>query len=400
MKRLAILCVSILMTVGCRQPDSGSTSFQNETGGKSPASVPQKASDGTVDGGGGNSVADAKTGDRVLLDLAENSDNEPFDFDVRALLEANGGAGIKWDAYQDIVHTPTFKSWAGEEDFFNWALYLTTRSNEEMLSEDKSLYDIHVSAFELTEGQKIKNLQYAFTDKELDAVGDQGLMRVSNPETKRQVAVQDNKGFVLLNRREFNNLNIDSKLALKIHESVLYLVMKFNPNLILKKGTAPIREFVKNVFNYSYTSKVKSQKVVSAAEVKKSFAALGLPSFKPSYSKIGLVSDASTDTTKICKLQRSGDSRNYFFALQGRRVSGSYAMDADFFMKIQLYLVGKGVCIFKPEPCEMKSIRLVGSDEGQFNFVVGDEILPDSSDDGQYMQDVILKKYQQARLCQ
>lgn len=414
---LSLLC--FLLVTGCQKPghQNDGIGAANPEGPK-----PSNASDGTVDGGGGNSVTNPKTGETILLDLAENIDKEHFEFNIRdkvlevdkeqaaALKEA---AFQKWAHYQNIHTYDYMKKIIGDdEEFFIWAFDTSLRTNQEIASGfySRSVYDIHINAYELKDKQVVTNVRYALTDNTLNDVGDTGLMKISNPETKKQLAVQDSNGFVLINKDEFNKLDANSKIALKMHESVLYLMLKFNPKLIKEKGTAPIRKFVQDLFNYAFVSENNKDRLISPEDVRASYKALQFPKIKHNYSIIGSISDTNQDKDLICRLEQSfykdpatgkqTPTANYFFSKNGQPLTSVYSMDIDFFMKIQMYLVSKKICIFRASPCKIDVIQQAWDQTPAYHYFVDKMPLPDKSNDVIELSSQIFPKYQTARICE
>lgn len=397
---LALLCAISL--VACKKEEQDSTKTRQ----------PQAPAEGTVDGGGGDTIVDSTTGAGQLLDLAEATGKEPFDYDIRSLTINEFGENEymkPWGAYQGIRTTTILSEIMQDDaDFYGWALTEAMYSNSEKSSEyfDHSLKEIHVAAFNLKDRQIINNLQYGFTDKPLEEIRDEGAIAIDNPTTKKQLAVQDGHGNVLVNRTEFNRLDFNSKLALKLHESVLYLVLRFNPALIKESGTAPIRKFVRDYFSYTYLSEMKGVPQISREEVQASFKALKLPTMIADYSQIRELSVNNIGKIDACELTRSGDSINYYFSKNGKTITGAYAMNVEFYMKIQLYLVKRGICVFQPKACEMKSIESSHYDgptqviTTAWGLVRGGMVLPIQSQHVHYVQNVLLPLYKTAQICE
>ena len=417
--KLILSLTYLILAFSCQQAVQGS---DNTKPGVDVGPVtPNNNAQGTVDGGGGNSVTNPKNGERVLLDLAENIDKEPFEFDIRdKILEVSKdqAANLKSAAFQKWAHYQNFHAidymknlFGGDEEFFIWALGISLQTNQEIASGyySQSVYDTHLSAYDLKENRVVTNVRYALTDNELNDVGDAGVMKISNPESKKQLAVQDSNGFVLINKSEFEKLDSNSKIALKLHESLLYLMLKFNPKLIKEKGTAPIRQFVQDLFNYAFLSENKNDRLIPPEKVKSSYQALNFPKIKPNYSMIGKISDASTDQSLICKLEQVGYidpttgrkefSANYVFTKDGHEITNAYSMDIDFYMKYQMYLTANGICIFKPSPCQMKLVKLPWDKDYAYRYFIGEMSLPDKSNDVIYLTSRLLNKYQTARIC-
>lgn len=386
---LALLCAISL--AACKKEEHG----DNKT------RLPQAPSEGTVDGGGGDTVVDSNTGSGQLLDLAEDAGKEPFDYDIRSLIIGEFGDSeyLKhWSSYQKIRTTAVLSEVMQDDaDFYGWALTEAMYSNSEKSSEyfDHSTKEIHVAAFNLKDRQIINNLQYGFTDNPLEEIRDEGAIAIDNPITKKQLAIQDGHGNVLVSRTEFNRLDFDSKLALKLHESVLYLVLRFNPALIKKFGTAPIRKFVRDYFGYTYLSAITGVPQISKEEVQASFKALNLPRMTVDYSQIRELSLVNMGKVDACELTRSGDSINYYFSKKGERLTDIYAMNVEFYMKIQLYLVKRGICVFQPKDCKMKRIETSHT----WGLVRDDIVLPIQSPHVHYVQNVLWPLYKTAQIC-
>ena len=93
----------------------------------------------------------------------------------------------------------------------------------------------------------VPTLKWAFTDVELERLHDEGLISLENENTLKQVAVQKD-GLVVVNRKEFNMLDSDSKKALFIHEAVLRSVLVLKPSDIQQNGTAHVRKYTRRVY--------------------------------------------------------------------------------------------------------------------------------------------------------
>jgi hypothetical protein len=368
--------------------------------------------DGTVDGGGGDVVVNPKTGTGQLLDLAEAAGKEPFDYDFEAVIikELGDDPQMKQRGAIQKLRGTSVTSEVMQElaDFYGWALTEVMYSNTEKSSEyhNHNIKEMHVDAFNLKGRQVINNLQYGFTDKSLEEINDEGAIVIDNPLTKKQLAVQDGHGNVLISRAEFSRLDLDSKLALKLHESVLYLVLRFNPALIKESGTAPIRQFVRDYFNYAYVSEVKGAPQISLDEVRASFRALKLPKITADYAQIKALSKANAGTVAVCDLTLSEPSRvNYHFSKNGKRITDAFAMNIEFYMKFQLHLVKRGLCVFQPKDCEMKSIKFEHMEGDvlvttyQWGLTRDGMVLPIQSKQVEVVQNRLLPLYQTAQIC-
>lgn len=110
---------------------------------------------------------------------------------------------------------------------------------------------------------KISPLKWAFTNTNLEDLADEGLIRVDNPETKKQLAIQKD-GLVVVSKNEFDKLDSLSKESLFIHEAVLFSTKKVNPDLIKKSGTEPVRAYVRRLVKF--LSAMKTTPGIAAKE--------------------------------------------------------------------------------------------------------------------------------------
>lgn len=96
---------------------------------------------------------------------------------------------------------------------------------------------------------QIQPLRWAFVDYDLETIEDSGIIRVENPKSKKQLAIQKD-GLVVINKNEFEKIDGESQNALFVHEAALYAVIKLNPSLVKSFGTAPIRTYVRNLIRF------------------------------------------------------------------------------------------------------------------------------------------------------
>ncbi len=218
-----------------------------------------------AEGRGGADTIENKNGGRSLLDLQEIDDLRYFNF-----LMQNYSKKIS-EAHAKML-TPCFGSLC-DEQYVNSSL--------ELFSYPQLINELFQGAYAVCSGIiKAKDskgwlmyrtpvLQWAFTNSNLEDIKDEGVMRVFNPNTKRQVAIQKD-GLVIINEKEFNLMDNDSKAALKLHESALCAVKALNPELLEFHGTAPVRNFVRQFVSFALTQdKAEStsfQSVVDAAD--------------------------------------------------------------------------------------------------------------------------------------
>jgi hypothetical protein len=114
---------------------------------------------------------------------------------------------------------------------------IKTCNGEERLLWGSFLYDV-------------KPLKWAFTSAPLEDVNDEGAIRIQNPQTKRQLAIQKD-GLVIISQTEFDLLDNVSKAALKLHEDTICAIKAMNPSVIDLQGTAPIRYFVREFVSFA-----------------------------------------------------------------------------------------------------------------------------------------------------
>lgn len=378
---------------------------------------PAGEKEGTVDGGGGNIVCDDNGKNCSILDLVEDKDREPYLFDMLTLARAQFPDDFQsyskhLTAMVIFGGNPDLKFVFGSNaDFMTWILSQRLMTNQEASWGSRPFEDVYGDEAFGLDSKNLKNLRYYFTDKDLPLLKDQGHLKFTNPAGIKQLALQDFDGNVLIQRQEFEKLDLRSKYALKLHESMLYLLLRLNNNHLKVHGTSKIREFVRTFIKLGYDSTIEGRKLIDITDVKKAFDALEIPLLNAKYETIGSISDRSQDASRTCELSPEiwknidGSERrtpNYFFKKGETKISDSFAMDSTYYMKVQIYLVNRGMCIFKPAPCEIKMHR----DEKEPTEMHGWTIfrnqipLPDVSQEFKYAQEVVLKNYQFARICE
>ena len=126
-----------------------------------------------------------------------------------------------------------------------------------------------------------KVLKWAFTDLPLESINDEGEIRISKPDSKKQLAIQKD-GLVVINRAEFNTLDDESKAALFTHEALLYTVSVLNPDLIQKDGTRLVRFYNRKLlrFFHEHDRLSTTQFPITLESVIESFQALEVPQSK------------------------------------------------------------------------------------------------------------------------
>ncbi len=132
--------------------------------------------------------------------------------------------------------------------------------------------------FDLRYVQDFKTLKWAFTDLPLESIHDEGEIRISRPESKKQLAIQKD-GLVVIQRQEFNELDNESKAALFTHEALLYTVSVLNPDLIQQQGTSLIRTYNRRLlrFFHEHDQLDRTQFPITISSVVEAFQALKIP---------------------------------------------------------------------------------------------------------------------------
>lgn len=207
---------------------------------------------GTNSGGGGNSAA-ALDGQRRLLDLLEKDKNDEldyFDFEMKKY-DRNLGADFSSSCLSSVMGSDYLN--------FDFCNILDIASGNDMTQ--KEMNDKHMYP---------KALRWAFVDFDLSDVGDTGVIHIDNPASKKQLAIQKD-GLVLVNRKEFDSLDSESKAGLKIHESALYAVIFLNPELIQAKGTESVRVFTRKLIKFT-----KNKMASSLDQLKEAYGELGV----------------------------------------------------------------------------------------------------------------------------
>jgi hypothetical protein len=218
--------------------------------------TPALASRGGETGGGADVVANPKGG-KSLLDLMESDDLRFFEFEFY-----NYDVGLLHTFYEEILG---YDIHDGASDFKSRPIFLVYQSYHPFLSHSTNLSPIFNTVVARCSGflssrnpdgdflYHVKPLRWAFTQQELEDIRDEGLIRVTNPATKKQVAIQKDD-LVVINKKEFDSMDNESKAALKLHESVLCAMKTLNPDLLRSEGTAPIRYFVRQFVSYKNTA--------------------------------------------------------------------------------------------------------------------------------------------------
>jgi hypothetical protein len=219
---------------------------------------------GGVDLGGGVSVVDPKTGKRRLLDFVEPDDWNYVDY-IRVGWGFIGKLSVTMardlvSAYQNSLadfgddgplNTKTrllmgltasaildFQSPAdrGASNHFNTFLWR------------KNLHDLQILLQRRVQ-ENGRVVRWVFVDFPLELLNDEGFIRLVDPVTKRQVAIQKD-GIVIIQRAEYKLLDDESEAGLFMHEGVLFSLLTLKPEIIAAKGTEPVRKIVRRMFEY------------------------------------------------------------------------------------------------------------------------------------------------------
>lgn len=251
----------------------------------------QKAirSEGGADAGGGDTAIDSK-GQRRLLDLIEKEDLDFFNPQVSYggnFIIATGMAslfGNTCEATNKIVNCAfkiVMQIAYGAERLSNnqIGVYDLYSRNPKLLGifAMTNNYDVYIKAnMKFGSLPKATPLKWAFTESRLEDIQDEGIIRIDNPETKKQLAIQKD-GLVVISRKEFNGLDPLSKNALFVHESALYAAKLLNPKIIQGQGTAPVRLFVRRLIKLFGNFENNVEEIYSYEAVKAGFDALEIP---------------------------------------------------------------------------------------------------------------------------
>lgn len=190
---------------------------------------------GGSDGGGADTVSAG--GIRSLLDLVEKDDVQyanlrVFDFDMSVGTSLSRKFRDQFDRYDS-----NRQLFDGNYDFslsFLIALNYLGTAYQDLMAKT---------------GYEVAPLIWIFVDHSLPEISDEGAIRVENPETKKQAAVQIGQ-YVFIDKAEFNLLDDENKAALLTHEAFLYAVKKLAPEYIPKNGTENIRTLNRRFIKY------------------------------------------------------------------------------------------------------------------------------------------------------
>jgi hypothetical protein len=202
--------------------------------------------------GGGDSAA-YQNGGRTLLDLLEK-DNLNYFLPDTVLPELKPGTypfpanSVSYLMFMVIAYEGKHNYPSKNIDDNNIAdptfffhLLSTLDSRKEMLN-----YSFDLNQFGIVLPGP---LRWAFTDSDLENIQDEGILRIPNPETKRQLAIQKD-GLVVINKKEFYLLDKDGKVGLFFHEAVLRTLLLLNPKHIEENGTENVRTYTRRLLKF------------------------------------------------------------------------------------------------------------------------------------------------------
>lgn len=195
-------------------------------------------SSGTEGVGGGDAVPNQQGG-WGLLDLNETL---PYNYIIPAPYQSN----TRYELDRHISHTLVcgFKITNNKN---NIEMFLAEALDYLTIQRLKETKDIHKDNIKKLGDQLI----WIGTNTPLENIPDEGVVRLEDPSTKQQVAVQKD-GVVMVYLPIFEKMNSKNRAALMMHEALLRVVLKLNPNSYAKNGTAKIREFVNLLFNREF----------------------------------------------------------------------------------------------------------------------------------------------------
>lgn len=260
------------------------------------------AADGVRDGGGADAAQD-ETGKRTILDLAEKDHLRYFNFSLSYDMDLANFFETK------IANNLGFKA---SSHFF--VALNKCMGNPSPLGEtevDRQIFPSHV-------------LRWAKTDLSLEDIHDEGVHRLLNEKSKRQLAIQ--KGdLVVISETELARISGDltAFAALKIHEATLCALLSTNPKLIERKGTESVRRFVRELIAYVKDIKRGWPADVYALEQSVTDFGIALPAQKILYSEAGLKvylqsrTDREPNVIASCYVGEENGQKYYF----GGRIS-------------------------------------------------------------------------------
>lgn len=216
---------------------------------------------GSMVGGGGNAIADS-SGKISLLDLVESDDK--YLNSMQILNEGIFSNKLSMRTEETLYLAVTDPASPFKEG--------STARRHSFLSYIYKTFGKRTSVQDYNLNWKFQPipLMWILTDKSLASLNDQGEMEDIDPETLIQIAVQRD-GIVLIDQPNFYLMDSKSQNALLMHEALIRLVSETNPDLIAKKGTAPIRKFNKLLIDRIYGA------FVPDAALQKAFNELGIP---------------------------------------------------------------------------------------------------------------------------
>lgn len=222
------------------------------------ASAMSHAEEGGNSGGGGGDAIQTSKG-WTMLDLAESMQTRFF-----APIGAKGTPKIdELDAYQKK---------AAVEKYYNDAvrnlLYCDGHSagNQQisigMAAGYLQFRDVPGRAVtpygrEILDSALGKQMVWIETDLPLSNVDDEGVIRLLDLQTKTQVAIQKDN-IVMVYAPIYKKMDAKNQAALVIHELVLRIVLRLNPNHYSQHGTSYIRQVVQAVMSPEFENLSKA----------------------------------------------------------------------------------------------------------------------------------------------
>jgi hypothetical protein len=226
---------------------------------------------------GGDSVLSPVTHKPALLDLVEQDDMVPVNLSP-ALYDKDLNLHF-WSYYftaEYLNNEPIYRIGFGSPAFTYFMMSAAGVNWESC----KNQSGCHIKAnpdfmeFLRKTHYRAHALKWYFTTKDLKDIGDEGVLKIQDPSTKKQVAAQQN-GIVVINEVEFKKLDGRNKAALLLHEMAIYAVVNLNPKLLQEKGTEPVRTFIRRVIRQIDGINGKTEPV-DGAWVMEAFQALGI----------------------------------------------------------------------------------------------------------------------------
>jgi hypothetical protein len=194
------------------------------------------AQTGGADGGGADSVIDNNV--RRLLDMVESDEHlyvnlrlVNFDSDISYAFSSTMTDNLSRSIFADKL--------------FDGNIYFANIFNLAMNSGGMTYFGKKMAEW----GTPVSPLLWSFVDKDLPEINDEGVIKILNATTKKQLAIQIGR-HVFIQRRDFEELSAVDKAALLTHECFLYAVKKVDPGYLKKHGTDAIRTLNRRFIRY------------------------------------------------------------------------------------------------------------------------------------------------------